>query len=1024
MTFSPFFVSQIIKCAKSLTSIITKNCTHLMVEVLLLLPKKYILASDQLVAHHDHQALHDRLDTTRRELEDERDCVERLKREANSRFEQDRANINKLKEELSKCKTKLDETKARNEEDLHKLEQRIEETKTERDNCQSEVENLKIQLQLTENKAESVGNQLHETIRKLKEAENNSESLRKELTDTRRLLTDGNFEKEKYHNTNKELRDHIKKTESEKREQARQLEDAYKNISNLEDIKVNLENERNRLQNQIRSLETEQLQIEHKVQTIQDELQRTQANSSQQQTEEKELQARLLNEVEERERAHQEVHQLRKQISELERNLEQTRTELNKTRSHYSQLEEQWHAREQDLLVHLEDSKSKEKRLEDQKHNLEVCLVDATQQIQELKAKLGGAEGRVRALENQLVHLDSSKRDVEQKLSSVISTLRRIAGVQLDGTVTMPYRLLSPSRRWSPARSGYDDGRDGTIDIDPEVVRKGVRNLMQQVAQIERERDDYKMQVQTTKKQLNEAQEGLNKGDNKLTKVLQSVRALQDEKCNLEAKLGQKSVELQAQTQAFEKKKEEAKQMREKVVSLELSLSSSNEQKLQYEDKLDKMKVALDRLEAEKRSLQEELNRIENRSTKLELQRMSAEGDLQRLQMMLQEKDSNIQKLQEKCDRQSRSIASLEERCASLKSTIDQMTVSLEKASGCESELKSDIQSLQKALMDTTSASHTGAERLKQLQKQLANSENERRVITERFETTQQNLAEMRRNNQILQDQVARLNNELANNEVQRAGLESQLRLSQWPSDTGLTSHHEEEMKTQLHSVQRERNELRGKIESLNNKVRQMENENRNLERQVSKVPSTIRSKSYEREPPEKYESESFASENRDMRLRISQLEAELAEKEAEIHRLRNQRQTLDSKFDRAEIERYRAAQLQAERLLEAREQSHRQQVARLENQITLLRDQLNQEIKRRQQYVMRSSKAGREMQQLRQALGDSLRTVSQDPSLDALLLEHEARKLDNTLSNTASLPSSLALPSSSYRRSTTPQPK
>lgn len=55
------------------------------------------------------------------------------------------------------------------------------------------------------------------------------------------------------------------------------------------------------------------------------------------------------------------------------------------------------------------------------------------------------------------------------------------------------------------------------------------------------------MQVQTTKKQLNETQEGLNKGDNKLTKVLQSVRALQDEKCNLEAKLGQKSVELQAQ---------------------------------------------------------------------------------------------------------------------------------------------------------------------------------------------------------------------------------------------------------------------------------------------------------------------------------------------------------------------------------------------------------------------------------------------------------------------------------------------
>lgn len=37
------------------------------------------------------------------------------------------------------------------------------------------------------------------------------------------------------------------------------------------------------------------------------------------------------------------------------------------------------------------------------------------------------------------------------------------------------------------------------------------------------------------------------------------------------------------------------------------------------------------------------------------------------------------------------------------------------------------------------------------------------------------------------------------------------------------------------------------------------------------------------------------------------------------------------------DIERYRSAHLQAERLLDAREQSHRQQVLRLENQVTHL---------------------------------------------------------------------------------------
>lgn len=48
-----------------------------------------------------------------------------------------------------------------------------------------------------------------------------------------------------------------------------------------------------------------------------------------------------------------------------------------------------------------------------------------------------------------------AKKDVEQKLSSVASTLRRIAGIQLDGSVNIPFKLMSPSRRWSPARGTY-----------------------------------------------------------------------------------------------------------------------------------------------------------------------------------------------------------------------------------------------------------------------------------------------------------------------------------------------------------------------------------------------------------------------------------------------------------------------------------------------------------------------------------------------------------------------------------------
>lgn len=82
-----------------------------------------------------------------------------------------------------------------------------------------------------------------------------------------------------------------------------------------------------------------------------------------------------------------------------------------------------------------------------------------------------------------------------------------------------------------------------------------------------------------------------------------------------------------------------------------------------------------------------------------------------------------------------------------------------------------------------------------------------------------------------------------------------------------------------------------------------------------------------------------------------------------------------------------------------------------------MLREQLNSEIKRRQLYIYRDTRAGKEMQQLRQALGDSLRTVAQDPSVDSVLLEHEAHKLDSTArSNSSSLPLALP-PPRSYRK-------
>lgn len=73
------------------------------------------------------------------------------------------------------------------------------------------------------------------------------------------------------------------------------------------------------------------------------------------------------------------------------------------------------------------------------------------------------------------------------------------------------------------------------------------------------------------------------------------------------------------------------------------------------------------------------------------------------------------QKLQEKTEVQARTVASLEERCASLKATIDQLNLGLERAASGEGELRAEVQELRRSLLDTSSSSQASSEKLKQV---------------------------------------------------------------------------------------------------------------------------------------------------------------------------------------------------------------------------------------------------------------------------------------------------------------------
>lgn len=359
---------------------------------------------------------------------------------------------------------------------------------------------------------------------------------------------------------------------------------------------------------------------------------------------------------------------------------------------------------------------------------------------------------------------------------------------------------------------------------------------------------------------------------------------------------------------------------------------------------------------------------------------------------------------------------------------MDQLKERLQTAAIAEAELRAEINGLQKERNEQGHSVVVGQDKMKYLQKSLTNSENERRVLAERLEAAQATINELRRSQQSQQDALQRLQEQMAETEVQKSALESQLRISKWNQETNeqvmiSTAGGNNVDNADASRLQREKNELKNKLEMMNEKVRALESEKRSLERRVYEPPhhhhhhrgvdkfdsaGLLDSNRMETEsilsrgPGDHHHHSNYCGmdhqlieqENRDLRLKVRKLENQLMEKEAELSRLKTK--IMDNPKLAAggggDIERYRSAQQQAERLLEAREQSHRQQILRLENQISMLREQLSHEAKRRQSYITKSTKAGREMQQLRATLGDSLRHVANDP-LDARLLESEVRR-------------------------------
>ncbi|CAF3320875.1 unnamed protein product [Rotaria socialis] len=1002
------------------------------------------------MAQTERNALAEKLSLTKDDLMRLQVEFDKIRREAALHHEQDRQVILSLQDELKKFHIKFEDVTLANDRDVKVLQEDIDQLRQQRQLQQHENAEIKTQLKLNEENRDQLKRDLIESNRRIREYEENMTIQRKEIQDLKRYLQDEQRDKDLSLRSCDDLRTKLKSVENEKIDLRQLLDEAKQRIIVLEEQKSQCQKDANDLRHNLRDVERSRLEARRELQELRRHVKMLDGETKKKSKEVEELADRVRLDEQREEEMRREVFGQKQKFVEAEASREVLRKELANIQRHYAELEDEQRMKERDFRLAIEDARRIERKAIEERRNVELALENANQMMSELRIVLSGAEGRASALDTQLARVEGAKRDAEYKLGSIVSSLRRTIGYgsrsrsgagirSRSPSPTVRRRPISPTKgfdshenRASPilrrtsrsphhrSRSpGYDVERAQSpgstyvdvADIDPEQIRSALRDFVQSFISTERDRDDCVSETTQLRRINKELEDNLARSEFRFNQLQKTLMSFEEDKKGVDTRLQSAQSALLLHEDTIRRSERERKTMIDQITALERQILGMETEKKQIFEKMNFSKSSEARLSDEKRQLKRALEEYEARTTDLEMNKRALEGEIQRLNMILTDKDTEIQVHQERCDTLIKQIQDREEKCQSLQLSVDRLSLTLAKIEEGESSLKTRVHSLNQTLSQTNYQAADLQQKLGGIQNALQGSEADRRILQDKLEQSRSQVCELKKQNHELLERVHHLQNEITDSDMRRHELENQLR----NTNTLLVQRQESEQEAiqkisilaaDKQAVQEKNALLQRQLGNLDLEKREAERSKLRLEKDKNVLKKTLDKVERERVVTEdivrSWDRAEFdrqyrriEEENLALQKQVEHLQAALNESEQQHAQRLIDLATRSRRETEAETERIRSSQTAAERALEAREKSHRTRVKGLEEQITTLKEQLHQELRKRQSFLTRSMANGDEINALRREITDSLTFVSQDPrGLDPVHLDHETKRL------------------------------
>ncbi|XP_061744407.1 rootletin [Nerophis ophidion] len=856
--------------------------------------------------------------------------LRRARSEALAAQEENKKEVSALRRETDKLRAEFQAAVNSHEVAERGRCQQVRELSQRNQVAQQELEGLRVQLQDAQDRLGRGQKELLEARRALRECAQGQEKQRKEALNLRRLLDDETREKEAILASNQELRASVKRVESDNSSLRRAVEEKEQKVSILEEHKRCMHQEVSTLRSSMREQEKSRLQARRGLQDLRGQVKALEGEKSRQKQELQNMRALLSQQEQKEEEARRQSCSLKQTALDCQAARDAAHSQVAALQRRVTELEE-LERQTRELLRAAEA----QQQVRDQKHHeatagLQRALEDAAVHGGQLSARLGHAQASVQTLEHQLGECERQRRDLAHKLSTLRSTLRRTLGMDAGGR--SPRRKPLPGHRPTPAEEQ---------ELDLESVQAGLLELQREVRDSQREKDESKAQLVTLNQQLSELQDN----SAKLQKSLKHLKEANRETTE----------RLRESRTSFSLSERDKLSLEEELVQLRSALQASQAESKSLRDQLEVLTGSQSQAHCEHQRLKEVLEEVRGRAGRLELSNRSLEGELQRDRFRVAQLEAEATPLRERLAEARRKLSESEDRCvgeerlrAALSEQVHKLSATLGEHRGGEANLQ---------------------EQIGQLQRAVTASEHDRRLLQDLLDKSRDALSESKKLNHSLTERAQNLQRAHEDAELRNSALEKHKQALH----QSLKLRQEEAEATARESA----DQLESKVEHLQGSLHKMQQEKANVEKALARLG---KDKSALRKMLEKAEADSLkAREAESLRTEVAGqalagMERQLAERQDQVTALQARISQLEHTHTQrllevtvrhhqeldAETACLRGAQLQAEQALQSRERAHRQRVRCLEDQVSSLKEQLDQEtLRRRRAHVKQMLRPG-----------------------------------------------------------------